>query len=265
MVPPTGYNLVWSDEFNGTSLDNSKWSIAYGSASVSNSILTLGPNAGEIIARTIDPKISKFKFVYGYVETKMKFAFDPQNPTTFRRTHRTGYWLANAPEHIDYDRSYTWGGEIDITETGSGSSINDNTACGSNKINTSIHRFLNSSPYLGPNYISMTKTYTANFNLSAAFHILGCEWTKYYIRTILDGTEVLRIKNTENPIPEAYMYPILGICPRCWPLQGPDNPYVSPCPSDIPTGREIAQVDYIRIYEFGTTCAVPSSTIKVIY
>lgn len=260
MPPPIGYQLVWSDEFDGTTLNSNKWSIAYGNASVSNSILTLGPNTGEIVSRTTTtPKISKFKFRYGYIETKMRFAFDPQNPTIFRRTHRTGPWLGNSPERIG-----DWGGELDITETGSGPSQTDTTACGGNKINTTIHRFLNSSPYSGPNYTSKGKRYAANFNLSSDYHILGFEWTPDFVRAMLDGIEILKITKFETPIPEAYLYPIIGLCPRCWPLYGPDNPYTSPCSSDVPTGREIALVDYIRIYQLGPVqCPIPVSALRI--
>ncbi len=266
MAPPTGYNLVWSDEFNGTSLDNSKWSIAYGSASVSNSILTLGPNAGEIVARTTTtPRIPKFLFRYGYIEVKMRFAFDPNNPNIYRRTHANQVWIVGGWDSpLPNPTKGTWSGEIDITETASGPSQNDTSRCGGNKINTSVHRFLNSSPYSGPSYTRITKTYAESFNLSAQYHIFGCEWTKDYIRTLVDGIEVLKIKNTEKPIPETYMYPILGLCPRCWPLYGPDNPYTSPCPSDVPTGREIAQVDYIRVYKLGPVqCSNPGSTLNI--
>lgn len=267
MAPPTGYQLVWNDEFDGTTLNSNKWSIAYGSASISNSILTLGPNAGEIVARTIiDPKRPKFLFRYGYIETRMMFAFDSNTPNIYRRTHRTGPWIVggwNTDDIINPTRG-AWGGEIDITETGSGPSQTDTTRCGGNKINTSVHKFLNSSPYSGSSYTAMTKTHVASFNLSANYHILACEWTSTYIRTILDGVEVHRIKNTDRPIPESYMYPIIGLCPRCWPLYGPDNPYSSPCSSDIPTGNERAYVDYIRIYQLGPVqCPIPVSRITI--
>lgn len=267
MTPPTGYQLVWSDEFDGTTLNSSKWSIAYGSASVSNSILTLGPNAGEIVARTnVDPKKPKYLFRYGYIETKMKFAFDPNTPDVYRRTHRTGPWIVGGwnTDNIISPTKGEWGGEIDITETGSGPIQMDTTFCGGNKINTTIHRFLNSSPYKGSSYTSMSKIYTANFNLSDNYHILACEWTKDYVRTILDGNEVHRLTSTVKPIPESYMYPIIGMCPRCWPLYGPDNTYSSPCSSDVPTGREIALVDYIRIYQgTGIMCNNPVLSMAI--
>jgi len=255
-MAPSGYNLVWQDEFNGTSLDTTKWKIDYGNASVNNSILTLGPNAGEINARNTT---GNFKFQYGYIEVKMRLAFDPQNPTVHRRTHRTGPWLGNnTPVN-------GWSGELDITETGSGPNQSDiTTYCGGNKVNSSIHRFPSSTPYSGPNYTRTSRRHAASFNLSSDYHILGYEWTPDFVRTLLDNTEISRVTKAQSPIPEAYLSPIIGLCPRCWPLYGPDNPYTSPCPSDVPTGREIALVDYIRIYQLGPIqCPIPISNVKI--
>lgn len=267
MTPPLGYQLVWNDEFDGTTLNSNKWSVEYGTASVSNSILKLGPNAGEIVARTVPAHTNpKFLFRYGYVEVKMKFAFDPQNPTVYRRTHANQVWIVGGwnTANISNPTKGIWGGELDITETGSGPSQMDTTFCGGNKINTTVHRFLNSSPYKGTSYTVGSKKYTANFNLSSNYHILGFEWTSSFVRTLLDGKEILRITNSERPIPESYMYPIIGLCPRCWPLYGPDNPYSSPCYSDVPTGREIALVDYIRIYQLGPIqCPIPVSKLTI--
>lgn len=254
MAPPAGYQLVWSDEFDGTSLDTNKWNIAYGQASVSNSILKLGPNDGEIVARrSEDYTHPKYLFRYGYMEVKMRFAFDPNNPTVHRRTHRSGPWIVGGwnTNNISNPTKGTWAGEIDVTETGSGPIQNDSTYCGGNKINTSVHRFLNSSPYSGPDYTYASRIYNSGYNLSNDYHILGCEWTSDYLSVFLDGNEVNKITSSSRPIPESYMYPIIGLCPRCWPLYGPDNTYESPCSSDVPTGREIALVDYIRIYQLG--------------
>jgi len=250
MTKPHNYTLIWGDEFEGTELDSSKWRLAYGSASVENSILTLGFKAGsyggEIGARD-ENGVSLFQFKYGYVETKMRLAYDP-TLTIQRRTHRSGSWLANA------DWGVKWGGEIDITETGSGPIQIDDSQCGGNKINAATHRFLNSSPYSGSQYTNVGSLYVSSVNLSDAFHIYGMEWTPHFVRGTLDGNEIWNITDTQTPIPEAFMLPLLGMCPRCWPLYGPDNPYTSPCPSDIPSGNERTEVDYIRIYQLQMTC-----------
>jgi beta-glucanase (GH16 family) len=250
MTQPQNYVLVWSDEFDGSVLDETKWALAYGSASVADSILSLGLTpytyGGEIRARLSSGE-PLFSFRYGYVEVKMKLAFDPTLEIQ-RKTHRSGPWLANA------DWNAEWGGEIDITETGSGPTQIDNSQCGGNKINSAIHRFLTASPYTGPQYTVMGRTYVSSENLSGAFHIYGMEWTPNFVCGLLDGEEIWRISESETPIPGAFMFPLLGMCPRCWPLYGPDNPYSSPCPSDLPSGNERTEVDYIRIYQFQMTC-----------
>lgn len=92
LTVPSGYNLVWSDEFNGDSIDTSKWDFNIGgdgwgnneleyytsrqeNAYVSNSILhirALKENYGGrsyTSARMISK--GKYEFTYGYIEARI--------------------------------------------------------------------------------------------------------------------------------------------------------------------------------------------------
>ncbi len=82
--PPTGYQLVWSDEFDGSALDTNKWFYRTGgrllsfqkpeNVSVTNGLLRLAlkkEDAGGL-HYTAGGVISKREFLYGYFEARFR-------------------------------------------------------------------------------------------------------------------------------------------------------------------------------------------------
>ncbi|MDE7168056.1 MAG: family 16 glycosylhydrolase [Clostridia bacterium] len=207
-----GYNLVWYDEFDGSSLDTTKWGYQYGTqdqygsstgaaywgnselqyynedaVSVSGGSLKITAKkqqqgdrpytSGRILTR------DKFSRTYGYFEAKMKtptgngmwpaFWMLPQPSTTANSDNIYGGWPNN--------------GEIDIME-----------AKGrlGNIIDTTIH-----FGKLWPEnqYITNTTTFgnpTDGYALSSAtdnWHVYAVDWTKDAITWYADGEQVFKV------------------------------------------------------------------------
>ena len=129
----TGYQMVWSDEFEGTELDTTKWQghvVPLGSGPVAydggylddsavavkdgNLILSIkqypesaGDRAGEYYFFYLDSRPG-FSGTYGYYECRAKLAK--------ARAGNCAFWM-NSPTAYDYDVPKEEGVEIDIMES----------------------------------------------------------------------------------------------------------------------------------------------------
>ena len=262
---PTGYTLVWNDEFNGTTLDISKWvsdrSCTYWNLIASNTYLDGNSNVvfratndsnginGGYIASGCDPiGTYKYAFTYGYIELRAKA------PDT-NQIDGIGWdmWLSGSTQ---------WPPEIDITESGSGPY---NTYSGINCLNMTRHCCAdNDSTCDGTNEGSGSNCSSARakgkinvyikdidsnpVNLGKDFHIYGCEWTPTYVSWLLDGVEVNRVT---TGIPKTPMYIIAGIAPGSVGNINSNTPFPS-----------YMYLDYVRIYQKSTTPTLSKITVS---
>jgi beta-glucanase (GH16 family) len=182
------YELVWEDEFTGTSLDTQKWSYMYGDGSQygnpgwGNNELqyytdrTLNTEIGggslKIIARQESfggfpytsariRTVNKFDFKYGKIEARMKL------PST------VGIWPAfwMLPTDSPYG-GWAAGGEIDIME-----SVNF-----ADRIYGTIHH---GSQW--PNNVQTGGQYAPGTDFSQGFHTYTVEWDPDSFRWFVDG------------------------------------------------------------------------------
>jgi len=239
------YELVFSDEFNGDSLDLSKWNTAYlwGDDLVINSELQhyvdiandpdFGFNPftfdGETLAintiRTPAPLLERangqeylsgvitsydaFQFTYGYVEARAKVPFG--------KGYWPAFWLLNA--FYDADKP-----EIDIMEF-----IGDNQ-------DTVYHTF---HYYDEEGNLRSTKSEpTFPIDFTADFHTFGAEWSPGTVTFYVDG--IARHTINDPKMSQEQMYIIANTAVGGWWPGDPDENTEFP-------GRY--EIDYIRAYQ----------------
>ena len=225
-----GYQLVWSDEFSGSSLNTAKWTASDNNydksknvhISNSNLVLTVTRESdGKIYGANIDSR-NKFKFRYGYIEYRAKLINKPGFKSTL--------WLNGV---------YNWPPEIDIVETGS-KAIHMTRHCrpGSVYPDCDGNNIYNKNGILVDRYRMLS--WNADFDKSKDYHIYGMEWTPTYIRWMIDGIERYRVT---TGVPKEDMYIHASSCAhtsirKCWPE--------TIVPSEFPTS---VYVDHIRVYK----------------
>ncbi len=183
-TPVSGYKLAWSDEFNGSVLDTSKWNyrtdtrfwslqraanvrVANGSLYLDLKKETFGTTS-----YTGGGVISKKLFRYGFYEARMKV---PPGSGW-----HTSFWMmkANRPA------TDTVAIELDAIENDSVTPL---------KYGVNTHRHL-PTPHLTYGNKNVTTP-----SLSADYHVFGCEFTPTLIRYFFDGNVVQTVNATQFP------------------------------------------------------------------
>ena len=249
--------LVWSDEFNGSSLNTYKWSYQVGTQDNYNG--NLGPQYwgnGELQYYTEGDNIKvsggslqivakreqrgdrpytssrivtrdKANWTFGYIEARMK--------TPAKEGMWPAFWMLPQTQNNPYG-GWAANGEIDIMEAKG--RLN-------NKVNTTIH-------YGGswPNNQYATYEYTMSSS-TESWHTYAVDWRAGYIAWYVDGTEVYRLTNDKyysesdpnNPSApfDKPFYILLNLA-----VGGKYDNYVEPT-SDFM--QATMYVDYVRVYE----------------
>jgi beta-glucanase (GH16 family) len=169
----SGYKLVWSDDFNGTALDQAKWEYRHDSkllstqtpnnVSVKDGMLIISLRKEQMDGKpyTGGGIISREVFRYGYYEARLKIAAG--------NGWHSSFWM------MRYNGQDTFGDqrtvELDIIEN-----LSNNLS--SYGINT--HRWT-------PPHISAGHKDIDTPDLSKDFHIFGCEYAPNVVRYFFDG------------------------------------------------------------------------------
>ena len=226
----SGYQLVWSDEFNNSSLDATKWIATNNDKDRSANIHISDSNLVLTGTKDIDGKVygadvqsrDKFHFRYGYIEYRTKL------------TNNIGF-----KSSLWFNGVYNWPPEIDVIETGSKQTIHMTRHCRLDSVYSDCYGIYK---YIDDKRVDIYKRFSwdANFDKSKDYHIYGVEWTPIYVRWIIDGIERYRVT---TGVPKEDMYIHASICARtdireCW----PETVIASEFPTSI-------YVDYIRMYK----------------
>lgn len=251
--PPPGYYLVWSDEFNGASLDTNKWALRLGGAyrdgyntlnavsfNGSNLVITTYTENGTNFTAMLYAK-GKFESKFGYWESNVKWADSNavwSSPWLLPRNYSlNSTQIAAAPDNTD---PATFGSEIDMCE----------------------HRYVDSSntkiisPYVQVNL--HWKNGTASVDdpgsplvpsaggLDTGFHTYGFLWKSNSYTFLVDDVQVYSNRSA-TPVVHAAEYPLLTSAvddtSTTWAGLIPSGGYGSQS-----TSATKYTVDYIRYY-----------------
>lgn len=246
--------LVWSDEFNGTTVDLTKWQSISGNGCPSlcgfgnAEAQRYDPNQATIVKEgtnsylNIEAKYApssqfpdqpyassklttegKYSLKYGRVEARMKLS------------NGQGAWPAFWMLPVNGNWPYT--GEIDIMEA---------KHRNPQSVDGTIH-------YDGNGYHFTGRSYSSPTDLSSDFHVYAVEWGPNYIKWFVD--DVLFHTATPNttvnggwPFNDNQFYIILNLAVGSsgTPYTSVNGAGVAPVPGDFPAKL---QVDYVRVYD----------------
>lgn len=246
--------LVWSDEFNGTTVDLTKWQSISGNGCPSlcgfgnAEAQRYDPNQATIVKEgtnsylNIEAKYApssqfpdqpyassklttegKYSLKYGRVEARMKLS------------NGQGAWPAFWMLPVNGNWPYT--GEIDIMEA---------KHRNPQSIDGTIH-------YDGNGYHFTGRSYSSPTDLSSDFHVYAVEWGPNYIKWFVD--DILFHTATPNttvnggwPFNDNQFYIILNLAVGSagTPYTSVNGAGVAPVPGDFPAKL---QVDYVRVYD----------------
>ena len=189
---PTNYSLVFSDNFSGAVLDQSKWNYrtdtkalsaqVAANVAVSSGYLDLNMAQQSIAGKswTGSGIVSKDNFRYGYYQVQAKITSNPGWHVSF--------WLFAGDGTTTF--TPTAKTEIDDFEI-----ISDNP-----KSIAMGDYFWNNGQYVSGNLRCSNNSYSPGFSTAAAFHYYGFEWTESGITFYIDGSNVCYINYppTEN-------------------------------------------------------------------
>lgn len=243
------YELVWADEFNGTALDESRWSYQNGdgcdinlcgwgnnerqfyqpdNVTVANGVLSIEAreerNRGSAYTSGRIRSIYKGDFVYGRIEARMKL---PGGQGIW-----PAFWMLPTDETYG---GWAASGEIDIMEA-----VNLG-ATGGNDVHGTLHY---GSQW--PDNVYTGMAYTPATSVTDNFHVYTVEWEPNEIRWLIDG--VLYQTQTDwysenGPYPAPFnqrFYMLLNVA------VGGDWPGDPDSTTQFPTTM---QVDYVRVYQ----------------
>jgi beta-glucanase (GH16 family) len=190
-LPPAGYRLAWSDEFDGSVVDTNKWNFRTGpriwsmqkpeNVKVENGLMKiiLKKEKAGTMEYTAGGLISKKAFKYGYYEARFRV------PPT--KGWHTSFWMMwNGGRNDDEPMQ-----EVDVCE-------NDSIDTGSYTVN--LHRW-KPKPHKGF-YTKRVRTP----DLSADFHVWGCEFTAEKLTFYFDGKPVHVMEATVIPHGEQHIW-----------------------------------------------------------
>lgn len=231
-----GWKLIFSDEFNGDTIDWEKWrpkaqcDLPYLTLDgLGNLIVTADRNDGKIQTGEI---FSKPNFKYGYFEARVKF------------TRQPGWWAAFWLYGYSNRNAMLDGVEIDIFE---------------DYFFRPRNKTLKFSPLLDFNFHIYSGSHLHSWKYSALvseraddYHVLGCKWTPFEISLYMDG-KAITAGSTRSPWNQVTFDAInhgTGTTPLHVVING--NIMRASMKNRMNEGTlpEKFVVDYVRVYEY---------------
>jgi beta-glucanase (GH16 family) len=246
--------MLWSDEFNGTSLDTSKWAVGTGARrnavntanaiSVSGGYLTIttytsgGTNYTGFIGT-----YNGFKATYGYFEARINFEDSPGMWSAF--------WLQSPTIGNPIGNPGVAGTEIDILEH----RAVDNTGANiSNKGEDNLHW-----DGYGANEKSAgsgLKNNPGSAPLQGNFHLYGLQWSPSGYQFYIDGTQIWSYAQAVSHRSE-FIYLTSEVQNNSWAGNIPSGGYGS-----LSSSHTKMIVDYVRVWQKPVTGLADRATTE---
>jgi beta-glucanase (GH16 family) len=245
------YELVWSDEFNGSQLDTSVWQYELGGGSNNElQYYTSRPNNifvadGKLTIKAVQESYGgknytsarinssgKFNFKYGKIEAYMKL--------TYGQGMWPAFWTLGEAFH---EVGWPGCGEIDIMEQVGGVTANGK---GDDVIHSTLHwgQIINNGhPYYGQSYQLPEGIFADEF------HLVSTVWDKDFVRTYCDSILFFTIdlRSAEFDAFEKNFFIIMNLAVGGdWP-GNPDATTVFP---------QTFEIDYVRLYKSDATITI---------
>lgn len=191
-TPPTGYKMVWSDEFNGTSLDTKVWNIEENGNGGGNQELqyyrkeNVAVKDGNLVLTARRESYNNKQFTSGRINSRDKAYFKHgiiQARIKFPKT-ANGVWPAYWMMGNDYGKlGWPRCGEIDIVETGNAEGIKNGTQ--TRHFGATLHWGTSA----GANHKQYGTSYLAPENnplQNDEYHIITTEWNGQFLSMYYD-------------------------------------------------------------------------------
>ena len=252
-----GYDLFWSDEFNGDSLNEDYWSYMigngheYGNPGWGNGELeyyqkeNVIVNDGKLIIRAKREKVGDFDYTSARIRTTKKVFFkygriEASIALPNQKAMWPAFWML--PEEFAYG-GWPDSGEIDIMEANGGSKYGTSAA-----LHYSVNKGVDTYDY---GYNAFNAREKESFE---TFHTYICEWEEEEIRFLVDDRLVLNVpmrswssgtvNKTDNPYApfDKDFHILLNMA-----IGGNYVDHVNP---DSTFDSADMVVDYVRVYQY---------------
>jgi beta-glucanase (GH16 family) len=212
--PGEGYTLVWSDEFNGTKLDDTRWNIDEGGGGWGNDEFeaytgrpeNLKVTNGNLVITALKENYGDFnnKFTSARINTQGKYEFNyGKLVARIKMPYGKGMWpafwlLGSNKAKVGWPRC----GEIDIAEMKCGGDLGDSI------IYSTFHWYNRREQASGMTLVNHEpgKTEDSPLPLYLNYHLFEADWDKESVSMKLDGTEIHSFKITD-PALESFQKP----------------------------------------------------------
>ena len=237
----TNYKLIWSDEFNGTSLDTTIWNYDIGNSGWGNNEWENYTDSEDnvkvrdgnlvITARAEKDETGKVtQYTSGRLNTSGKASFKfGKMEARIKVPNDTGLWPAFWMLGQNEPKGWPYCGEIDILETWNSINFAQGTIHWENEINKPKR----------DTYLTGSTTLTDK----AQWHVYGLTWTPKEISFSVDDTiyKTIDIRSADKSELREDEYYFLLNC-----AVGGNLPYVGPN-EDFESAQML--VDYVRVYQ----------------
>ncbi len=239
---PTNTSLLWSDEFNGTSLDLNKWEIQSGDGS-DYGLYRWGNNeeqyytsdnitvsSGKLKIKSITENINGYNYTSGRIRSLNKGDFKyGRIEASIKMASTPGLWHAFWMLPSDMNKTWPIGGEIDIMEY----------------VGNQSDKLFNTVHFADVNGNHQEIGFTFPFVNDNSFHIYAVEWDETGITWYKDSEETFTLARTNTRLAPTYPFDSEFHILLNTAIGGNLGGNVDPASLSTP---QYMEVDYVRVY-----------------